>query len=69
MTTEKNERRARQQARAAGNYKKREIRKARKRGELFEGDAQANLFANEGKPGVEFLDPSRPRPELDPPKE
>lgn len=61
---QKAERRARAAARAAGNYKKREIRKARKRGELFAGDAQANLFY-----GTEFLDPARERTDLQPPAE
>lgn len=42
---------------------RREAKKAARKGDLFTGDAQKNLFA-----GTEYLNPARPRPELEPPR-
>lgn len=49
-----------QEAKTAKASQKRNQKAARRKGELFDGDAQRNLFV-----GVEYLDPARPRPELD----
>lgn len=42
---------------------KRSRRTLRRRGEMFNGEAQRNIFG-----GIEYLDPARKRPELEPPQ-